>query len=178
MKPQPRPGVAPTPFRGPLVGVLIGVYVAVQIVVPLRRYAYPGPPNWTEEGHQFAWHMKLRSKSGDVTFLAYDPVTRVSWQIDARTVLTGWQYDKMAVRPALIRQFSWSVADAYRAEGYPDIQVRANAHVLLNGRDRQMLIDPTVDLAAEPARLGSQPWIVPLTTPRDSSGERFDGEDD
>ncbi|MDX5442717.1 MAG: HTTM domain-containing protein, partial [Hymenobacteraceae bacterium] len=40
------------------------LYAATQILVPLRHFLYPGNVNWTEEGHKFAWHMMLRSKSG------------------------------------------------------------------------------------------------------------------
>lgn len=34
-----------------------------------RHYLIAGTPSWTEEGHRFSWHMKLREKSGTVTFV-------------------------------------------------------------------------------------------------------------
>jgi hypothetical protein len=37
--------------------------------------------------------------------------------------------------------------------------------VSLNGRPRQLLIDPSVDLAKEEVNLLPARWIVPLTTP-------------
>jgi hypothetical protein len=36
----------------------------------------------------------------------------------------------------------------------------------LNGRRPQLLVDPTIDLGAQPRRWGPQPYIVPLTEPR------------
>ena len=41
--------------------------------MPLRHFLYPGDPSWTEEGHNLAWHMRLRSKSGTIALFASDP---------------------------------------------------------------------------------------------------------
>lgn len=41
---------------------LLSLWVAFQVLVPFRHLLYPGNVSWTEEGHRFAWHMKLRSK--------------------------------------------------------------------------------------------------------------------
>ena len=50
--------------------------------------------------------------------------------------------------PDMALQFSHGLADSFRAEGYEQIEVRANVMASLNGRESQHLIDPTVDLAA------------------------------
>ncbi|MCI0746752.1 MAG: HTTM domain-containing protein [Verrucomicrobia subdivision 3 bacterium] len=42
---------------------LISAYLAIQLLVPLRHLLYPGSVHWTEEGHRFSWHMKLRDKT-------------------------------------------------------------------------------------------------------------------
>jgi len=34
----------------------------------LRHWLYPGNVSWTEEGHRYAWHMKLRDKDCTATF--------------------------------------------------------------------------------------------------------------
>ena len=39
------------------------VFLLVQLTLPLRHYIYQGNVSWTEQGHRFAWHMKLRSKN-------------------------------------------------------------------------------------------------------------------
>jgi hypothetical protein len=45
------------------------------------------------------------------------------------------------------------------------MEVRAQAMTSLNGRERQLLVDPTADLAAQPRRLTPAPWILPLYQP-------------
>ena len=55
----------PSPRRQRWILGLLGVWVGVQCLVPLRHWLYPGNVSWTEEGHRFAWHMKLRDKSAD-----------------------------------------------------------------------------------------------------------------
>jgi hypothetical protein len=45
-------------------------------------------------------------------------------------------------------------------------EIRVLAIVSLNGRRPQLLIDPTIDLGAQPSTWTTQPWIVPLTQPR------------
>ena len=55
---------------------LLAAYFAVQVLAPLRHFAYPGNVSWTEEGHQFAWHMKLRDKEADARFFVTDGQTR------------------------------------------------------------------------------------------------------
>lgn len=67
--------------------------------------------------------------------------------------------------PSMILQFAHHLRRELRDQGYEDIQIRARALVSLNGRRRQLLIDPTVDLASEPATIGTAPWILPLVEP-------------
>lgn len=165
LRPRPPDDPAPRGTRRAVLLAALGVYVAFQLLVPLRHYAYAGLPNWTEQGHQFAWHMKARSKSGTATFLASDGVTGEQRAVDPATVLEPWQVDKVAIRPELIRQFSHHVAATLTDEGWRDVEVRADVWATLNGRAPQRLIDPDVDLAAEPPRLTGQAWILPLTEP-------------
>ena len=42
------------------------------------------------------------------------------------------------------------------------LEVRARVLASLHGRDRQLLVDPTVNLAAERRSLGSARWVLPL----------------
>jgi hypothetical protein len=48
--------------RAPLVLPLLAAWLVLQIVLPLRHLMIPGEVSWTEEGHRFSWHMKLRDK--------------------------------------------------------------------------------------------------------------------
>jgi len=142
------------------------LWFAVQIALPLRHFFIPGYVSWTEEGHNFSWHMKLRDKERQsVTFLATDPSTDETWEIDARETLTSRQYRKMASRPHMIWQFARHLATTLEAEGRPGVEIRVRAMAALNGRRPQLLIDPNVDLAHEPMRFGQNPWILPLIMP-------------
>ena len=144
---------------------LLGIYLAVQLLVPLRHYLYPGNVSWTEEGHRFAWHMKLRHKTVRALFLVTDPVGNMKWVVEPGEYLTPWQERKMSVRPDLILQFSHHIANEMRKQGYEHVEVRAKVWVSLNGRKPQLLIDPRVDLAAQPRTLMPAPWITRLEDP-------------
>jgi vitamin K-dependent gamma-carboxylase len=155
----------PATWRTRVGAAALVAFVAVQLLVPLRHYLYPGPSNWTEEGNQFAWHMMLRRKAGQATFVAVDPRSGRSWNVDPTRILTPWQVNKMSVHPEFLRQFAVEVADRFRGAGYEDIEVYTHAYASLNGRPPQLLVNPEVDLAAEPRRLTPQPWILPLDEP-------------
>ncbi len=52
------------------------IFIIFQIAMLLRHYAYPGNVSWTEEGHNFSWHMKLRDKDTlHIEFFAISPKT-------------------------------------------------------------------------------------------------------
>jgi hypothetical protein len=144
---------------------LLGVYLAVQLIFPLRHYLYPGDVSWTEEGHNFSWHMKLRTKGGEAVFTVTHPESGQTWIIKPADYLKSHQVTKMSTKPELILQFGHYLAEEKRREGYDNVEVRAHVMVSLNGRQPQLLIDPNVDLAKEQVSLLPARWIVPLTTP-------------
>ncbi|MDB6072494.1 MAG: Vitamin K-dependent gamma-carboxylase, partial [Verrucomicrobiaceae bacterium] len=147
------------------IAVLMACYFAVQIVLPLRHFAYPGNVNWTEEGHRFSWHMKLRGKSGEARFIVTDPPSRQLWIVKPEEVLSPRQIAKLETHPDMILQFSHFLAEQHRAQGYPNVEVRAEVMASLNGRRPQPLVDSKVDLAKEQRSLKPARWILPLTEP-------------
>jgi hypothetical protein len=151
------------------------VFAAAQILVPLRHLVMPGPAAWTEAGHTFSWRMKLRDKEGDVAFTLRRPGER-DQHVLPPTHLPEWQYNSMKTRPELIRQYAHHLADlaVKREPSKPRPQVYVVAVVSLNGRLPQPMIDETVDLAAEPATLGTPSWVVPLTEPLPPRDEVFE----
>jgi hypothetical protein len=151
---------------------LLGIYLALQLLTPFRHLLYPGNVNWTEEGHRLSWHMMLRDKDADVRFFATDPISNRTWEVNPREYLTRRQLGKMATRPDMILQFSHYLAGELRQEGFDQIEVRAKVMASLNGRKPQPLIDPTVNLAAQPRTLLPAAWIVPLKEPLVSSASR------
>jgi vitamin K-dependent gamma-carboxylase len=155
----------PSPRGRRLVLGFLGAFLAIQLLVPLRHLLYPGDVAWTEEGHRFSWRMKLRGKTGTTRFTVSDPVSGKRWDVLPTKHLTERQVRKMAGHPDMVLQFAHHLADVYRKQGYPGIQVRARVHASLNGRRPQLLVDPDVDLAAERRTLLPAPWIVPLREP-------------
>jgi hypothetical protein len=121
----------------------------------------PGRAAWTEAGHTFSWHMKLRDKEGDVSFTVVDPRTGHRTEVAPGEGLESWQYESMTIRPELIRQFAHHLAE----DAGPGTRVYAHTLISLNGRKPQRMVDPKVNLAAEAATLGTPSWIVPLHEP-------------
>jgi hypothetical protein len=150
---------------------LLAVYLAVQILVPLRHFFYPGNVSWTEEGHRFAWHMKLRDKDCSSAFELTDPSTGETWEEDAYDYLSSHQSRKMPSRPYLALQFARYLRQVAAQNGHGAVQVRARIECSLNGRYQYALIDPDVDLARQTYGLASAAWILPL--PDSEPGEIF-----
>ena len=146
-----------------IITILFLSFLVIQIAIPLRHHFYPGEVSWTEEGHNFSWHMKLRDKeSSYIAFYAIDPTTGEIWEINTSNDLTDRQYEKMSTRPDMILLYAHHIADELRQEGYDQIEIRVAAYTLLNNREPQLLIDPSVDLAAQTRTLLPKTWILPL----------------
>ncbi len=145
--------------------VLVHAYVIVQLVVPLRRFLYPGDPSWTEQGQRFAWRMMLRDKrSAGFQMIIVDLRTGMKGIVHPENSLDSRQMEDLCVIPDMILQFAHYVAkDIERQLGARPI-VRVQARVSLNGRPAQDLIDRRVDLAAEEESLAPAKWILPLKT--------------
>jgi hypothetical protein len=155
----PRPTPSPRPAA---VALWLLLFFVPQLLLPLRHWLYPGRVSWTEEGHLFAWHMKLRDKEGHVRFWKRRPRTAERHPIDHRPLLTSRQEKQMSGRPAMIVQFARHLRDEIaRTEGEL-WEITADAYVSLNGRPPQLLIDPGVDLAALEPGWSPAWWIVPL----------------
>ena len=155
-----------------LVAGLLAGYLAIQLLLPLRHYLYPGNVSWTEEGHNFAWHMKLRTKVGEAIFTVTHPRSGQTWTIKPNDYLKSHQVMKMSTKPELLLAFGHHLAEQKRREGYDDVEVRARVMVSLNGRQPQLLIDPNIDLTKQQVGLLPARWIIPLTTPLGSRSKQ------
>lgn len=147
------------------VGVFV-LYFAVQAVMPLRHYAYPGNVLWTDEGRMFAWRMMTVRKRSLATFYARDPATREKWTIDPIDfgspkygAFNPWSLPQNALL------FAHHIARTLEKQGRPGVEIYAEVHCSLHRRTPQLLIDPEVNLAAEPRILGHAEWITDLTEP-------------
>ena len=141
----------------------LSVYMAIQIIMPLRHYLYDGPVIWNEEGLRFAWHMKLRGKTGLAKFtIAYkDGTTEI---IDPSEELLSYQHLHMSYQPDMILSYAHHIRDKKIKEGRENFKIYVDASCALNGREKQRFIDPKTDLAKEDFSYKAYPWIAPLTT--------------
>jgi hypothetical protein len=156
----------PSRLRRAAVLGFLGVFALIEIAAPVRHWLYPGDVSWTEEGHRFAWHMKLRTKRGSVDYRVVDRESGEEYVVDVDdTELTERQLWKMKGNPDMIWLFAQHLAAEARAEGR-DVAVYADAKASLNGRPRRPLIDPSVDLSRAPRHVWTHaPWILPLDAP-------------
>ena len=154
---------------GPFTVVALALVAAVEVVVPLRHLAYPGDVRWTEEGYYLSWRVVLTEKAGWLEFWVTDPATAETWVVRPTLVLEDWQARQAAIRPDLALTAAHLVADHYRVLGR-DVEVRADSWVSFNGRPRQRLLNPTVDLAAHdrglaPFGFDASSFVLPLDPP-------------
>lgn len=163
-------GMPSTRHRRLVTAILIA-WAIIQISLPIRHFFYPGNTNWTDEAHRFSWRMMLRTKQGWIRMFVKDPRTRDVKEIPITRMLTPIQHKEMATRPDMILQFAHYVAELVEKEQgvRPIVQVISEA--ALNNRPPQLLIDPSVDLAAQPISLRPAAWIVPLQEPPAGRGE-------
>lgn len=150
--------------RGLTMG-LLGGWALVQVLLPLRHWLYPGSVHWTEEGHRFSWHMKLRGKKAyRAEFRAFDPDTGREWRIRPERYIPLRELSRAATRPDMVLQLAHAISRDLQAEGHPNVEVHALVVVGLNDHAPQSLIDPNVDLGREPRTLWPAKWILPLRT--------------
>jgi vitamin K-dependent gamma-carboxylase len=141
--------------------VVLGVYVASQILIPLRRFVYPGNTAWTEEGFRFAWRVMLVEKVGFVEYRVRDKATGRERVVAPARYLTPLQAKMMAISPDMILELAQYIARDEARQG-KQVEVRADAFVTMNGRPSRRLIDPATDLAVEKDSIWPKRWILPL----------------
>ena len=145
----------------------LAIFAAIQVFLPLRHWLIPGNVHWTEGGHKYSWHMKLRSKYGDTTFMLENKANKERVVVDLRGYLEDWQIDDMHGMPHMIWQFAQYLKEEYAQSGL-DVAVYVEALASLNGREPQYIIDPNVDLTtvSRPWK-GHAWWYEQLETPLD-----------
>jgi len=143
-----------------LAATALACYVIVQLALPLRHHLYPGNVSWTEEGHRFSWHMKLRDKEAAARFLATDRISGNTDEVDWRRELATWQYQEMSTRPDMILQFAHHLsARLAQEQGHP-VAVRALVFASLNAGQPRPLVDASVDLSTRSRSLMPADWII------------------
>lgn len=161
------PKARPSTPRGSI-ALLLGLhlYVLAQILFPFRHLLYPGYVSWTEEGHRFAWQMKLRKKESTMTITAVDPATGRSWTLDPAADLTPRQLRKLHTFPDILVQYAHYHRDRLRAEGVAAPIITADWMCSLNGAPAMRLVDPNVNLATTERSIFPAAWILPYDKQR------------
>jgi hypothetical protein len=156
---------SPEALSAPRAACVLGAaYLLVQVAVPLRHTLYPGDVAWTEEGHRFAWRMKLRSKQIELVVLARDPSRPRTWTVNLPAYLTPKQRHEVSTRPQLLHHLAGELRERLEVQlGHP-VEIYMRARGSLNYRTHvQELVDPECDLSrADYPVFGSAGWIVPL----------------
>lgn len=167
----PPPPMASGRSPGSAWALLLAVhfYVVLQLLIPLRHWLYPGGVSWTEEGHRFSWHMKLRKKDSRVTMYATDPATGRRWVIDPTEDLRPRQVRKLETFPDILVQYAHYKRDQLRAQGIEEPIITADWLCSLNGGPYEPLIDPKVNLATVELTLRPAPWILLPGSNRDAA---------
>ena len=80
-------------------------------------------------------------------------------------MLTSWQANQATARADLTLAAAHIVAEHFARRGIDDVEVRADSFVSFNGRRRQRMIDPGVDLAALSRRARATEYVLPLEPP-------------
>ena len=163
--PRPDPAALRVPPLGTGLLAVLTLWFAMQIVVPQRQVFFPNLVGWTGDGHRFSWRMRIYSRSAEGVFIVRNPVNGVELRVDPHDVMSARQARAVLTRTDLIHEFAARLETLARAEGMGDVEVRAVIEKSLNGRPRQIYIDPDVDLTAVRYNwFGPDPWVLPPTT--------------
>ncbi|MGV7221096.1 MAG: HTTM domain-containing protein [Nitrospinales bacterium] len=140
------------------------IYLFIQIFLPIMHFLYQGNASWTEEGHHFAWRMKLRSKN--FCALVYEVTnldTREKWPIFPDKLIPKHQFGNMCRRPHMILQFAYHLKTLLQEQGPINPAIKARTLVAYNYRPPQTMIDPEVNLLEKNySTFQHADWIVPL----------------
>jgi len=155
-----------------------GIYVAVQLLVPIRFFAYSGGIEWWHSEHRFTWRMMLVKQTVRSFFYVTDPNNGETFQAQPGDYLDHWQVQRMGWRPDLLVQFAHYLGHVMPRSGFKPLRVEARVLVSINGRKPELIIDPNVDLADEPAPLGRPRWLKRIDTPLPPLAARIGAESD
>lgn len=139
------------------------VFFTLQLILPFRHLLYPGDTKWTEEGYRFSWRVMLVEKSGQAIFKIEDRENNRKTEIINGRYLTAYQEKQMSIQPDFILQFAHFLKREYQKKhGIQDPYITVDAHVAINGRTSQIIIDPNVNLAEIKDNFAPKKWILPF----------------
>ncbi len=149
------------PAMAKLVTGCLFLYMLFQLLLPVRYLMFPGNVFWTEEGYRMSWKMMLRTKSGNLFYKVYDPVSKKSWKIEPSRIFSLSHMRTLSTSPDIIWQYAQYIKKGFEKKGYQGVQVFAIGSVSLNRNPARPMVDPGADLAStkwEPFRHSG--WIT------------------
>jgi vitamin K-dependent gamma-carboxylase len=146
----------------PWTAAALTVYFAIQLLVPFQRFLYPGNSNWTEEGQKFTWQLMMKYKRGNVDFTVVDRKSNQEIDIIEKRYLNDHQIFMMMGDPDLHVQFAHYLAHEASQQGANDVAVYADTELSLNGRPKQRLVPPDLDLSTIKRSWRHYDWVIPL----------------
>lgn len=141
---------APGIIRSRLLLAAMGLYVVCQLVLPWRHLLYEGNVSWTEEGHYYSWHMKLRDKKTVCMFRWRNPETDEAGTINVLDYISRQQARFSSCDPRMMVQLAHFLKDELRSQDVGDCEILALNLASLNGRKPQPIVNPTLNLADIP----------------------------
>ncbi|HKY16822.1 MAG TPA: HTTM domain-containing protein [Microthrixaceae bacterium] len=143
----------------PAAPVALACVAIVQVVVPMRHLAVGNDVRWDDQHYRWSWRVMVTERAGVATFEVVDPATGDREIVVPDDELPAHQVRYVSSRPEALRQFAVFLADRAERETGDRPAVHARAWVSVNGHRRALIVDPSVDLAAE----GGPPdgWILP-----------------
>ncbi len=166
-------GRSPSRAKRFVVISFVAIYIGIQALVPLRHLLYRGGIEWTYEEHRFSWRMMLLDRYTRGFFYVTDPNIDKSYQVSPLDYLAQKQVLRMEYRPDMLLQFAHYLAAVMPRKGPKPLKVVARVFISINGREPQLLVDPNVDLASEPRRLGRPAWLLQINEPLPAPGKYF-----
>lgn len=123
------------------------IYFLFQFTFPFRHHFMPGHPEWTGQGHHFAWRMKSFTKFTVLKFFYIDRNTNQIISPVDQVQLNLQQMQILGFFPHSVWEFARRLNyETLKASGRPDIGVGAIYKASMNGKPLQDVIKPDTDL--------------------------------
>lgn len=158
--------------------IFFHAFLLIQALLPFRCLTYPGNPDWTEQGYYFCWRLMVNNKKvTPVKFHIRDASTGETLAVvTGQSMLNSNQLFRMEHHPELSHKFALWLAERVEKKTGKRPIINAVQRGSLHGRPWQFMIDPTVDLAAQPDHWGPKSWIVPLQPHRAAMNVRVNSK--
>ena len=143
---------------------LLNTYIVLQFLLPFRHYLYPDHVDWSGYGQRFSWRMKIMYKDVDMHFYLVDEGSDKKLEVNVGFFLNDKQYTNLQYYPDFIPPVARYIREEGMRTGLKNPKVVADFLVGLNGRKKQHLVDPELDLTTIEFHSGKYPdWILPLS---------------